>query len=58
MIIAPRVRQLEDMASSRFTSATFAIAAIAPAAERGRQTPQRDLGATLVNAGEATVGRR
>lgn len=56
MIIAHRVRKTEEMASSSFTSSTFAIADPALSTERGRQTPQRDLGATLANAGAATVG--
>jgi hypothetical protein len=46
------------MASSSVTSSPFAIADLALSAGRGRQTPQRDLGATLANAGAATVGRR
>jgi len=55
VIIALRVRQPEDMASSRFTSSTFATTD----ASRAREADaQRDLGATLANAGEATVGRR
>lgn len=58
MIIAHRVRETADMASSSFTSSPFAIADLALSAERGRQTPQRDLGATLANAGAATVGRQ
>jgi hypothetical protein len=58
VIIAHRVRETADMASSSFTSSPFAIADLALSAGRGRQTPQPDLGATLTHAGAATVGRR
>jgi hypothetical protein len=51
VIIAHRVRETADMASSSFTSSPFAIADLALSAER-------DLGATLANAAAATVGRR
>src|SRR4029453_9551732 len=58
VIIPHRVREAADMAPPSLSSPPFPTANPALSAERGRQTPQPDLGAPLANAGAATVGRQ